>query len=111
MKEAKRLSTLNKAIDIFKPAMVMFQQENGAYKFQVAASIVFHKAVDPTAVTHPPVVLTSEMVAVYTDAARPLVDLNRQLLNFREVSEWFRLGVFELCLPSVNIVAPCPIAS
>ena len=64
MKEAKRLSTLEKAGDVFNPAMVKFQQEHRAYKFQVAVSIVFHKAVDPTVVTHPPVVLTSEMVAV-----------------------------------------------
>ena len=46
MNEAKRLSTLKKAIDVFKPAMVTFQQEHRAYKFQVAVSIVFHTAVD-----------------------------------------------------------------
>ena len=33
MKEAKRLSTLKKASDAFKPAMVKFQQEHRAYKF------------------------------------------------------------------------------
>ena len=71
MKEVKRLSTLKKAIAVFK----LFS----AYKFQVAVSIVFHKAVDPIVVTHPPVVLTTEMVAVYTDDAPPLVDVNRQL--------------------------------
>ena len=32
-------------------------------------------------------VLTSEMVAVYADAAPPLNDVNRQLLNFIEVYE------------------------
>ena len=87
MKEAKRLSTLKKAIDVFKPAMVKFQQDHRAYKFQVAVSIVFHNAFDSTVVTHPPVVLTSEMIAVYTDASPPLVDVNRQLLNFIEVYE------------------------
>ena len=63
MKEAKRLSTLQKIIDVSKPAMVKFQQEHRAYKFQVFVGIVFHNAVDPTVVAHPPVVLTSEMVA------------------------------------------------
>ena len=87
MKEAKRLSTLKKTIDVFKSVMVMFQQEHLAYKFLVAVSLVFRKAVDPTVVTYPPVVLTSEMVAVYTDAGPPLVDVNRQLLNFIEVYE------------------------
>ena len=68
--------------------MVKFQQKHSAYKFQVAVSIVFHKAVDPTIVTHSPVVvLTSEMVAVYTDAAIPLIDVNHQLLNFIEVEQ------------------------
>ena len=38
----------------------------------------------PAVVTQPPVVLTSEMVAVYADAP-PLNDVNRQLLNFLEV--------------------------
>ena len=56
-------------------------------KFKVAVSIGFHKVVDPTVVTHPPVVLTWEMVAVCTDAAPPLIDVNRQLLNFIEVYE------------------------
>ena len=71
MKEAKSLSTLKKAIAVFKPVMTDFQQKHNAYKFQVAVSIVFHKVVDPAVITHPPVVLTSEMVAVYTDAAPP----------------------------------------
>ena len=68
--QQKRLSTLRKA-------MVNFQQVHRTYKFQVAVIIIFHKAVDPTVVTYPPVVLTSEMVAVYTVAAPPLVDVNR----------------------------------
>ena len=87
MKEAKRLSTLKKTINAFKPAMAKFQQEHRAYKFQVAASIVFHKTVDRTVVTHPSVVLTSEMVAVYTNAAPPLIDVNRHLLSFIDVYE------------------------
>ena len=70
MKEAKQHSTLKKAIAVSKPAMVKFQHEH-VTKFQIAVSIVFHKVVDPTVGRHPPVVLTSEMVAVYTDAAPP----------------------------------------
>ena len=68
MKEAQRLPS---ALNVFKPAMAKFQQEHQAYKIQVAVSIVFHKAVDPADVAYPPVVLTSEIVAVYTDAVPP----------------------------------------
>ena len=64
MKEAKSLSTLEKAIVVFKPVMMDFQQKHNAYIFQIAVSIIFHKTVDPAVVTQPPVVLTSEMVAV-----------------------------------------------
>ena len=53
---------------------------SSAYKFQIAVSIVFHKAVVP-------VVLTLEMVAVYADAPAPIIDVNRQLLSFIEVYE------------------------
>ena len=84
MKEAKRFSRLEKAIAVFKPVMMDFQQKHSAYKFQIAVSIVFHKAVDPAVVTQPPVVLTSEMVALYGDAP-PLNDVNRQPLNSIEV--------------------------
>ena len=59
-----------------------FQDKHHAYKFQVAITIVCHKAVDPSVFTQPPVTLTSEMTAVYAaDAAPPLDDVNRQLLN------------------------------
>ena len=57
-----------------------------AYKFQVAVSIVFHKAGDPAVVIQPPVTLTSEIVAVYADAPPPN-DANRQLLNFTEYEQ------------------------
>ena len=86
MKEAKSLSTLKKAIAVFKPVMMDFQQKLSAYKSQIAVDVVFHKAVDPVVVTQLPVTLTSEMVAVYTDAL-PLNDVNHQLLNFIEVYE------------------------
>ena len=75
MKEAKSLSTLEKAITVFEPVMMDFRQKHNACKFQISVSIVFHKAVDPAVVTQPPVTLTSEMVALYADA--PLNDVNR----------------------------------
>ena len=87
MKELKNLSSLKKAIAVCTSVMAKFQQEHRAYKFQIAVSAVFHKAVDLAVITQPPVVLTSEMVAVYADAAPPLDDVNRQLLNFIEVYE------------------------
>ena len=93
MKEVNHLSALKKAIAVFMPVMSTFQQEHCAYKFQIAVTVVFHKAVDPAVVTQPPVTLTSEMIAVYTDAIPPLEDVYRQLLNFIEVykhncSDW-----------------------
>ena len=58
MKEAKSLSTLVKAIAVFKPVMMDFQQKHySACKFQVAVSIVFHKAVDPAVITQPRLLL------------------------------------------------------
>ena len=87
MKEARHLSALKEAIAVFAPIMTKFQQENRAYKFQIAVCVVFHKAVDPSVVTQPPVTLTSEMVAVHSDASPPLEDVYRQLLNFIEIYE------------------------
>ena len=70
MKEVKYLSTLKKTIAVVAPVMTRFHQEQRAYKFQIAVSVVFHKAVDPAVITQP-----------------PLDDVNRQLLNFIEVYE------------------------
>ena len=77
MKEARHLSALKEAIAVFMPVMSKFHQEHRAYKFQIA--------VDPAVITQPPVTLASEMVAVYSDASPPLVDVYRQQLNFIEV--------------------------
>ena len=82
MKEAKNLSALKKAITVCTSVMTKFQQEHHAYKFQIAVSVVFHNVI-----TRPPVVLTSEMAAVYAGAASPVDDVNHQLLNFIEVYE------------------------
>ena len=47
-----------------------------------------HKAVDPSVVRQPPLTLNSEMIAVYAaDTTPPVYDVNRQLLNSREVFE------------------------
>ena len=67
--------------------MTKFHQKHRAYKFQIAVSVVFHKAVDPAVITQLPVALASEMVAIYADAILPLDDVNCQLLNFIEVYE------------------------
>ena len=87
MKKENHLSPLKKAIAVFTPVMTTFQQEHRVYKFQIAVTVVFHKAVEPAVVIQPPVTLTSEMVAVYSDASPPLEDVYRQLLNFIEVYE------------------------
>ena len=84
-KEAKHLSALKKAVVVFKPVMAKFHPDHQAYKFQVTVDVVFHKAVDPAIITQPPVTLTSEMVAVYSDGVPPLEDVNHQLVNFIEV--------------------------
>ena len=56
--------------------MKTFQVKHHAYKFQVAITIVCHKAVDPSVVTHPSVTPTSEMIGVYVaDTAPPLDDV------------------------------------
>ena len=87
MKEVNHLSALKKAIAVFAPAMATFQREQRTYKFQIAVCVLFQKEVDPAVVTQPPLTLTSEMVAVYSDASPPLGDLYRQLLNLIELYE------------------------
>ena len=87
MKAVSNLSSLEVAMTVFTPAMLTFQQKHHAYKSQCAVDIMFHKAVDTSVVTQPPVTLTSEMLAVYSDSSPPLDDVHRQLLNFIEVYE------------------------
>ena len=99
--------TFEKDITVFEPVMMDFQQKHNAYKFQIAVSIVYHKAVDPAVVTQPPGTLTSEMVAVYADAP-PHNDVNRQLLHFIEVYGEYGSGwvFFKLCFLTTDIMAP-----
>ena len=87
MKGAMHLSALLEAITAFKPTMTKFYREHRAYKFQIAADVVLHKAVDPAVITQPPVTLLSELMAVYADTVPPLEDVNRQLVNLVEVYE------------------------
>ena len=68
---------LVRAIAIMKLAMLQFQREHCAFKFQIAATIVYHKAV----VTQTPIILASEMVSVYADCRISLKDMNRELLH------------------------------
>ena len=88
MQETQHLDHLSTALHLLQSTMKTFHTKHNAYKFQIAITIVCHKAVDPSVVTQPPVTLTSEMIAVYAaDTAPPLDDVNRQLLNFIEVFE------------------------
>ena len=64
-----------------------FHQEHRAYKFQIAVSVVFQKAVEPAVITQPPGAVASEMVALYADVVPPLDDVNHQLLYCIEVYE------------------------
>ena len=87
--------------------MMDFQQKHSAYKFQIAVSIVFRKAVYLSVITQPSVGLTTEMVAVYADPP-PLNDVYRQLSNFIEVYEQNGSGwVFSnFCFLATVIMAP-----
>ena len=88
MQETQHLAHMSTALYLVLPTMTQSHTKHHAYKFQVAITIVFHKAVDPSVVTQPPVTLTSEKIVVYAaDTAPPLDDVNRQPLNFIEVFE------------------------
>ena len=60
----QHLDHLSTALHLLPPLMKTFQVKHRAYKFQVAITIVYQKAVDPSVVTQPPVTRTSEMIAV-----------------------------------------------
>ena len=87
MQEADHLTALQGAVTSFQPSISTYHRNHCAYKFQMAVDVIFHKAVDPTVVTQPPVTLTSEMVAVYAGDAPPLEDMNRQMLNLVKIYE------------------------
>ena len=91
MQETHHLDRLSTALHLLRPSMKTFRSKHRACKFQVATTIVCHTAVDTSVVTQPPVTLTSEMIAVYAaDAAPPLDEFIRQLLNFPWVFPHFQ---------------------
>ena len=63
MQETQHLVHLSTALHLLLLTMTQFHTKHRAYKFQVAITIVYHKAVDSSVVTQPPVTLTSEMIA------------------------------------------------
>ena len=77
MMAVSNLSPLKTAMTVFKPSIIIL----------TSSSLKLISAVDPAVVTQPPVTLTSEMLAVYSDSPPPLDDVYRQLLNFIEVYE------------------------
>ena len=79
MGEARQLAALETVITAFLPAMDTYKQKHHAYKFQIVLSMVFHKAVDPTVVTQPPVVFRSTMAAIYAADRPNLVETSRHL--------------------------------
>ena len=89
MNEADQLATLEGAVLALEPAMAAYQRRYNSYKFQIAVNVAFHKAVDPTVVTRPPVTLWSRMAAVYPNEVPQLVETVRHLL---ELIEHFELN-------------------
>ena len=55
MKESDNLTALQATVTSFQPSMSTYQRDHSAYKFQMDVDVVFHKAVDPTVITHPAV--------------------------------------------------------
>ena len=60
IQETQHLEHLSNAIHFLQPTMQKFQHKHQAYRFQIAITIVCHKAVDPSVVTQLPVTLTSK---------------------------------------------------
>ena len=87
MNAANQLVALEKAVVALEPTMAAYQQRQHAYKYQIAVNVIFHKAVDPTILTDPPVTLRSTMVAVYAADVPQLVETSRNILELLEVYE------------------------
>ena len=88
MNEADQLATLEGAVLGFEPTMTAYQRRYNSYKFQIAVNGAFHKAVDLTVVTQPPVTLWSRMAAAYPNKVPQLVDTVRHLLELIEIFEF-----------------------
>ena len=65
--------------------MAAYRRGHNAYKFQIVVNVVFHKAVDPTVMTQPPVTFRSPMAAVYAADQPQLAETVRHLLDLVEV--------------------------
>ena len=60
MNAANQLVALQDAVVALEPTMAADQQRHHAYKYQIAVNVIFHKAVDPTILTEPPVTLRTD---------------------------------------------------
>ena len=87
MGEARQLAALEDAVLAFEPAMAEYRQRHHGCKYQVVLDVLFHKAVDHTVVTQPPVTLRTTMAAVYAGEQPNLVETSRHLLDLVEVYE------------------------
>ena len=87
MNAANQFVTLEDAVVALEPTMAAYQQRHHAYKYQIAVNIIFHKAVDPTILTDPPVTLRTTMVAVYAVDVPQLVETSCNILELLEVYE------------------------
>ena len=60
MNAANQFVALEDAIAALEPIMAAYQQRHHAYKYQIAVNVIFHKAMDPTILTDPPVTLRTD---------------------------------------------------
>ena len=84
---ARQLAVLEDAVLAFEPAMAEYRHRHHAYKYQVVLDVMFHKAVDPTVITQPPVTLRTTMAAVYAGEQLNLEETSCHLLDLVEVYE------------------------
>ena len=94
MQEQDQLAALGDAVLSLEPTMTAYHRRHQAYKFQVAVGVMFHKAVDPTVVTQPPVTLRTTMAAVYPDGSPQLAGTSAHLLELIEVYESLQLTLW-----------------
>ena len=87
MNAANQLVALEDAIVGLEPTMAAYQQRHRACKYQIAVNVIFHKAVDPTILTDPPVTLRTDIIAVYAVDVPQLVETSRCILELLEVYE------------------------
>ena len=108
MNAANQLVALEDAVLSLEPTMTAYHRRHRTYKFQVAVDVMFHKAVDPTVVTQPPVTLRTTMAAVYPVDVPQLVETAAHLLELIEVYEhngsgWFFSNIVSLELSLLHL--------